>query len=470
MSYISSKINSWREYYLYLFFAGMVIRVINFYSLLPQTFDSIFFKFLGVLGILLLFLDILINIRRKSFPYNLLLSLYILVLIITSFVNRKYGLGENLKTIMWAVLQYFVIYQFAFDNPNNERFFNRISFGFIYSWFVLSLSSMVLFFCKFGYERYYDARHRIRVGFLESRLFGLYSDVNNGAIAALAVIVLVLYFLCHKKVHGFSKVILISSLPLQFVYIVLSGSRSTYLIGIAILFIAVFIIVFKKKNDNNYFYKFIQAFAISTLSIVILIIAYNGIKWGFQEILPHLRGIKVDKTSGNSNGKLVNGNKIPNDSLVRKDVADNADVSNARLTIWKSAFDLFRTNIVIGISPKNLVQYAQTTIPKGYIAKAGIAIHNAYLNVLTSTGILGFIPFFSFLVQSAIINIKKIARENFKVSNYRFFYCLILLAYALYACLNNELVYENTVGTFVFWLFLGRVNSSKAIDMESEFK
>lgn len=466
MSYIGSKIDSWREYYLYLFFIGMVIRIINFYSLLPQTFDSVFYKIIGILGVLLLLLDAFVNIRGKSFPYNLLLSMYVLVLIITAFVNRQYGLGENLKTIMWTVLQYFVIYQFALDNPNNERFFNRISFGFIYSWFILSLSSMVLFFCKFGYERYYDARHRIRVGFLESRLFGLYSDINNGAIAALAVIVLALFFLYHKRVFGVSKAILICSLPLQFIYIVLSGSRSTYLISIAVLFISVFIITIKKKGGENYFYSFLKASLFSTLSIALLIGIYNGTKWGFQELLPHLKGVQFNKPSTNSIDKGINGNNVPNDSLVRKDVADNADISNARLTIWKSAFDLFKTNMVIGVSPKNLVPYAQAVLPKGYIAKVGIAIHNAYLNVLTSTGILGFIPFFSFLMQSFIVNIKKISKRNFQVSNYRFFYCLILLMYALYACLNNELVYENTIGTFIFWLFLGRVNSKNNLDKE----
>lgn len=464
MSYIGSKINSWREYYLYLFFIGMVIRAINFYSLLPQTFDSIFFRILGILGILLLLLDVFVNIRGRNFPYNILLSLYIVILVITTFVNRQYGMSENLKTIMWAVLQYFVIYQFAFDNPNNEVFFNRISLSFIYSWFVLSLSSMVLFFSKFGYEKYYDARHRIRVGFLESRLFGVYSDINNGAIAALAVIVLSLFFLYHKRVRGVSKAILMCSLPLQFIYIVLSGSRSTYLISIAVLFIAIFIIMIKKKNIDNYFYRFLKASFYSILSITMLIGIYNGTKWGFQEILPHLKGINLDKSTANFSGNEVNVNNFPNDSLVRKDVAENADVSNARLTIWKSAFDLFKTNMVIGISPKNLVTYAQEVLPNGYIAKVGIAIHNAYLNILTSTGILGFITFFSFLLRSFILNIRKISKKSFQVSNYRFFYCLILLMYALYACLNNELVYENTVGTFIFWLFLGRVNSANNID------
>ncbi|WP_407856665.1 O-antigen ligase family protein [Enterococcus hailinensis] len=473
MKYVSKKINYWREYYLYLFFLGMIIRAVNIYSLLPQTFDSIFFKILGVLGITLLFFDFIINVKKGLFPYSLLLSLYMFFLLVSTIINYRYGVGENAKIIMWSLIQYFVIYQFAYDNPNFEKFFDGISLGFIYSWFVLSLGSIILFFCKFGYEKYYDARHRIRIGFLESRLFGLFSDVNNGAIAALAVIILALLFLYQKRVKGFSKAILVCSIPLQLVFIVLSGSRSTYLITILIIFIGVFTIVVKESKIEKFFYKFLLAILFSGISAILFILFYNFVKWGFQEILPYLKEIRfgnkkdkfLEKHVSTANPTTADGN-----TLVRKDVADNTDVSNARLSIWKSAFDLFKTSMIIGISPKNIVPYAQNVIPNGYIAKIQIAIHNAYLNVLTSTGILGFIPFSLFLLKSVFFSIKYIITKPLKLFNYRFFYCLILLSYVLYACLNNELVYENTIGTFIFWLFLGRVNNTRGTEKFILFK
>lgn len=469
MDYISSKISVWREYYLYIFFVGMIIRAINLYSLLPQTFDSIFFRFIGIGGLVLLFLDFCTKIKHSKFHYNVLLILYMTVLILTSFINRKYGVGENLKTIMWSMLQYFLIYQFAFENPNKKIFFNRISFSFIYSWFILSLGSMVLFFSKFGYEKYYDARHRIRVGFLESRLFGLYSDVNNAAIAAFVVIILAIYFLNKKQIYGLNKFVLVSSIPLQFIYIVLSGSRTTFLICLIGLFIAVFIIAINKKSISNVFYRFIFAFSTSLLSLGILIIIYNGVKWGFQMILPHIKEISFNYKKEPS-AKTTVENVLPNNTLIRKDVANNTDISNARLTIWKSAIELFKTKPIIGISPKNLVPYAQTVLPNGYIAKAQIAIHNAYLSVLTFTGILGFIPFSLFLSKSFILNVKNLVSKDFRLSDYRFFYYLVLLSYALYAFFNNELVYENTIGTFIFWLFLGRVNNTRGTEKFILFK
>ncbi|HFU6276932.1 TPA: O-antigen ligase domain-containing protein, partial [Enterococcus faecium] len=213
------------------------------------------------------------------------------ILVITSFVHKEYGLGENLKTIMWAILQYFLIYQFAFENSDNKRFFKRISWGFIYSWFVLVSMSMVLFFGKFGYEKYYNARHRIRIGFLESRLFGTFSDINNAAIASLVVIVLILFYLYNKKVTGLNKIIFLINLPLQFIYIVLSGSRSTYVVSIIIVAISSFIVVLKRNGTKKDLKNYILAIVSSIGSVLILFALFNATKILFQELLPHLKEI-----------------------------------------------------------------------------------------------------------------------------------------------------------------------------------
>ncbi|HFN1707369.1 TPA: O-antigen ligase family protein, partial [Enterococcus faecium] len=104
---------------------------------------------------------------------------------------------------------------------------------------------------------------------------------------------------------------------------------------------------------------------------------------------------------------------------------ENTDISNARITIWKSAWEIFKTSWLIGVSPKNVVSYAQSIIPDGYIAKVGIAIHNAYLNVLTSTGILGIIPFMAFLIKSFVLNVYRIIYNKCIGKDYHFVYCLV---------------------------------------------
>lgn len=157
-----------------------------------------------------------------------------------------------------------------------------------------------------------------------------------------------------------------------------------------------------------------------------------------------------------NNSQHINNTQTPDNTLVRKDVAENTDISNARITIWK-VHGKYLNKLAYRSLSENVVSYAQSIIPDGYIAKVGIAIHNAYLNVLTSTGILGIIPFMAFN-KEFVLNVYRIIYNKCIGKDYHFVYCLVILSYALYAALNNELVYENTVGTFVLAI-LGRVNS-----------
>ena len=56
-----------------------------------------------------------------------------------------------------------------------------------------------------------------------------------------------------------------------------------------------------------------------------------------------------------------------------------------------------KTNWIIGDDLLKILYLTHKAIlPNTYIAKAEIAVHNAYLNVLTSTGVLGMIPFMVF--------------------------------------------------------------------------
>ena len=59
-----------KEYYLYIFFIGLVVRAVNIYSLLPPTFDSIFFKLIGIIGVVLLLIDFIMKFTQKKLTYN----------------------------------------------------------------------------------------------------------------------------------------------------------------------------------------------------------------------------------------------------------------------------------------------------------------------------------------------------------------------------------------------------------------
>ncbi|MFM2489029.1 O-antigen ligase family protein [Enterococcus avium] len=63
--------------------------------------------------------------------------------------------------------------------------------------------------------------------------------------------------------------------------------------------------------------------------------------------------------------------------------------SNGRLGLWKSGFELFKTNVLFGTSPKGIFEYAKEVLPTTFIARTQKYTHNTYVNVITSTGLVG---------------------------------------------------------------------------------
>ena len=94
-------------------------------------------------------------------------------------------------------------------------------------------------------------------------------------------------------------------------------------------------------------------------------------------------------------------------------------------------------------------------------ASAGIGelcLHNTFINVLVSTGCFGFLAFIIFLVlrgTTAVIFYFK----NIKTLPYSYYvYLSSTVALVLSGLFVNELVLVNTIGTFIFWLYLGKIN------------
>ncbi|BBM17511.1 polymerase [Enterococcus avium] len=441
-----------KQFYFFTLLAGLLLRSINIYSLMPSKYDGMFFTFLALWGGILLGIDFFSNLKKKRFPYDKLLILFSTVILLSSIFNRQYGIIPNIKLLIWSCIYYFLAYEFAKEHFKDNRFFKNIDFTLIITWFVLTFSSLVMFFLNFGFEKFYSPRDRIRVGFLESRLFGLYGDPNYAATGAVIVIILSLYYIFKIKRTSL-RVFLIANIFIQFIYIVLSGSRTGEVVGYILFSLSVFIFVLDNKRfENNKIAGVFLGIAVAIAGIFSLHILIDFTKDLFNNILNILSHHEM-------NGKIIS-NSQSNTSLVRKDVAESDDVSNLRFSIWKSALDIFKSSWLVGTSPKNMIPYAREHLPSTFIAQNGFIVHNSYLNVLASTGILGGLTFFSFCIRSFFEVVKSINWKEAMSSSYKYIYFLVVFAYALFGCINSEFVLEHTIGSLIFWLFLGRLIGS----------
>ena len=431
----------------------LISRAVGPYSLLPSIIDNVIFSFLAIFGSIVLAADFFTRIlKRNRWTYDTLLLLFIAIMIVSSLVNMKYGIFANIKFIIWEALYFFIVYDHGVSSnqKDSEQLLSWISGILITVWTLLVVVSLGMFLTQFHYLIQLTRVNPLRIGMLEGRLFGVFSDPNYGSVMCVVTIFLSLYYLFSKE---FKNKWLIAgiclSIFLNISYIVLSGSRN----GLITLLLTTFVFVFftmyqfqlKKKTNLGLSILLSLLSGVAVAAIIFLITKLIKTGWSY---FPQF--FEKEQSAGKKMEGKVN--------LTRHDVTDSSDVSNLRFTIWKSALEIFQSNWLFGTSPKNMIAYAQDVLPNTYIAQRNFSVHNAYLNTLASTGIFGGITFIAFIVSKASKVIGFLFKPIANFLSQRIVYCICgVFALAFSGFFHNEMILVNISGAFLFWFLLGNV-------------
>lgn len=462
------KLEKFKKTYLISLLVMLIFRSVNAYSLLPSEFDRIIFAVLGLTGGIFMLQELYYLIQKKKlFSWDSLLLVFLFFFGISILINHDGSFGSNINLFVWTSFYLIGIYGFSKRNFESIEFINLINKVLIISYFIMSIISFIMYLLKFSYVYVYGSgpRDHIRIGFLESRLFGVFGDPNYGATMALVVLILSVFYLIDswKKISLASKVFYTFNAVLQFSVILLSGSRSALSISFFVIAWITFIYSFQlvgKKDINNLVLKV----TLSILASLVVIIFYFGLQTGTKKVLQTLPQhihyeLKVNNEYERREFKVGLGTSKKSEiSLTRKDVAENQDISNMRFSIWKSAIEIFKTTPLVGTSPRNIINYAHKNLPNTFIAQKSIVVHNAYINILVSTGLLGFLPFIIFMIINVFSLLVFFFRNRKYLPNYFNIYLTVLAVLVLSGLFNNELVLVNTIGAFIFWLYLGNLN------------
>ena len=82
---------------------------------------------------------------------------------------------------------------------------------------------------------------------------------------------------------------------------------------------------------------------------------------------------------------------------------DYTDPTNGRSSLWRGALQIFAANPVFGVGYRNLISYAQAEMPENYIATSqNASVHNVFLEVAASQGVVGLLIFVAILGAFAI--------------------------------------------------------------------
>lgn len=322
------------------------------------------------------------------------LILFFAMNIITSLLVIKYGFSTNIKNLVVFFIYFFAIYP-IFQSFSKEK--SRLLFNLFFSVITVANTvgvfiSLVQFFMLIGYRVFDYKGLLIRQGFVESRLFGILASPNY--LSIISLIVIIYLWMRLSALNKIVKTLAISSIVLNFAYIVLSGSRTTYIC----LVVAAFLYSLVKFEFRNK----LKSFVAVLLTVGLVFLSYNGVKYSSDLYLKaHSAEIQLNKEKGKNN----------NLTLERTDTSEE-NISNNRFAIWQSTASFIPKRPLFGCSAGNWYELGKTYDASAYIIKEHYLTHNGYLELLFYNGLLGFLPFAAFMISFILASIKKFLKDK----------------------------------------------------------
>ena len=349
-----------------------------------------------LLGILLATYNLVIKkvyLKIKTIEY---LLLFFAFNIITSILVISYGYSTNIKNTLIFYIYFLTVFPIFTGITREEG--KKIYDYFFYTVTVLNtfgvLVSLIQFVLLKGYRVHDYKGLYIRQGFVESRLFGILASPNFLSLISLIVIIFLVLKICSfEKVYRFIGIVVIA---LNFIYIVLSGSRTAF-ICMMIAAAIYSIVMFYQKGNIRSLFKVV-------LAIVVVLFSYKAVNFTSEQYL------KYNKERLEAQDKKLE-NKDNNLSLERTDTSEE-NISNNRFAIWKSTASFVPKKPIFGYSGGNWYEIGKKTNPDEYIIKEHYLTHNGYLEILFYNGLAGFISMGVFVLSFFISMVKRIFRDK----------------------------------------------------------
>lgn len=405
-----------------------------------------------------------------------LLIFFLIVCVVSSLINFKYGVFGNLKIIAALAIEFLLLFPFSKgkEEDQKEKLLNAVSVTLIVIWGVFTLFSLMMYFFSVDFlVRGLGSWGLVNQGFSNKygRLWGIFQDPNYaGTVCIISIILSARLILKYKKV--LLSVLLAVNIIGQLFFIVLGGSRASLIIislctALAVLWKTVFSARFQMK-------RLLCGVVLSAVSVAVIFGAFQLVKIS----LPAVKAAAVsEQTAASVNGffnkfySVSSLDYFPADSqddigrddpqhpgndkndITRTDLDNMSDISNGRFKRWKDTIKIFLKTPVFGTSPRNTSAFAKEHCPDTLMAKYGIVSHNGYLDVLVSTGIIGFV----ILAAAVILGLIKILPLFFSSASTAEIcqITVLLAAIAVSAFFVSDVFMTFSMGSFLFWLFFG---------------
>ncbi|MBQ1507578.1 MAG: O-antigen ligase family protein [Ruminococcus sp.] len=309
----------------------------------------------------------------------------------------------------------------------------------------------------------------IKFTIYENRFTGVY--VNPNLLGFCSVVSLVCCHILSKenlyKTEGcrpISKIWLVTCLVTNLFSLILCDSNASLVLalGYAIVYIAYLFFADKSGLKPSEIILKITAVMLSGIFIVCSSLIFRTVfQTGFAVVTAKTTSFvevlfNKDEIIGQS-GELADQSRLEQEKnqVTFEHLNENAD--SGRFKLWRESIDLFKISPIIGIANGNIVSYSGEYL-NGALSYTyhESDLHNGFLTILVSTGIIGFMLFgtFGFRFAKHAAQHLFLQKKTFRNDVYPCLFAF-LFAYLGYSLFEKALLYDISFMVMWFWLFMG---------------
>lgn len=404
-----------------------------------------------VLGMVLILIRVVKIRKYAKMPCVILMVLFCVSFLLTTVMNRQYGITENGKWVIWTGIQFFALYVCDVERSEEKyrREFRILSHILIVCSSIAALASIVQLVQVYSQYITTADGEFIVTGYTWGRLWGVYTDPNYGAVISVISITLSLLFFLQKK--GLIRIAYIVSIILNFVYFVYSDSR-TGEIAIVVSVGLFLILWFSKKKASA---KKIVRFGVPVILIVCIAAAgFGGMQVMKSQYGKYYAAVSAERAKNRPKQEV----KKDNSTAGRKQDIQQ-DVSNGRFALWQSAVEVWETSPVYGAGYSTFVPYAQEHTPDTYAVNNDqgnyTSMHNTFFNALAFQGTIGAVLFVLIALRILTYVLIPVLKDQSDGSSELAAMLACTGAVVVSMMFLLEGIYTNSPGSFVLWTFTG---------------
>lgn len=392
------------------------------------------------------------NIRYRESLTKMRFSVWILAFLainfLTMLINMSISLPLNLLMILHISICFFIFYGVHTEGINIKLELYKVAKFIIYATSILGILGFAFMMFGVKFEVLW-----IKFIIYENRFTGVYINPNVlGFISVVSIFCCQIInkndFLVQSKQKHVSKIIIAICLCVNMFSLSLCDSNASIVLFICYV---VVLLVFNLFSMSVRVSKKQLLLRIAAVSVACLYVVGAALftRTICQKAFSRLLSPQPISTTTAEN--------ITTATTTITFTHQNTNIDSGRIKLIKESIRLFRLSPVFGISNGNIIHYSQKYLTKTLsLSYHNNDLHNGYLTILVSTGILGFCIFAIFGIRFA----KHIASNLFRRQNAQsqdilpcvFAFCCAYLVYSLF---EKALLYNISFMVMWFWYMIG---------------